>query len=365
MESKRSHPKFKPQNKAPWIGELKQQVQQWVKNNDSRVKNNMHVKAGMMVLCYLLAYGGLLFFSSQLWAMFGWYMLLGICLIILFLNTAHDIAHNTFFRSAKLNRLFLFVFDILGDDHTIWKTRHVNFHHSYSNIQDWDMDIRQTKTVRILPNAVYMKFHRYQHIYMPFLYLFYTIHVSYYRDFYDLFNKNGLMNKHGDPRKKNVPRFIFFKFLNLSHLLLIPMLIIPLAWYLVLSGFIVMHLTGSIIAASALVSAHVGEDAVFMKAGDNNIIPHSWQEHQLITTTDFATNSRVLTYLIGGFNHHVAHHLFPNVSHGHYARITRMICEMDKKYRLNYKSLALGSALLTHFRLLRNNSIDPTELFDE
>ena len=147
MKSKRSYPKFKPQSKAAWIGELRQKVQQWVTTNDKRVKNGMHTKAGLMVLCYLFAYIGLLFFSPQLWTMFAWYMLLGACLIILFLNTAHDIAHSTFFRSPKLNQLFLFVFDILGDDHTIWKTRHVNFHHSYSNIQGWDKDIRQTKLV--------------------------------------------------------------------------------------------------------------------------------------------------------------------------------------------------------------------------
>ena len=143
------------------------------------------------------------------------------------------------------------------------------------------------------------------------------------------------------------------------------MLALPLAWYWVLTGFIVMHISGSIIAAIALVSAHVGEHAVFIKAEEDNTIPHSWQEHQLLTTTDFATNSHVLTCLLGGFNHHVAHHLFPNVSHGHYATITRMICEMDQKYGLNYKSIRLGTALLTHFRLLKNNSIDPTEIFDE
>jgi|GEM_PF-5589160 len=99
----------------------------------------------------------------------------------------------------------------------------------------------------------------------------------------------------------------------------------------VLSGFIVMHMTANVIAAIALVSAHVGEHAVFIR----------------------------------GFNHYVANHLFPIVSHGHYRRITQMICAMDKKYRLNYKSVSLEDSLRTHFRLLKNNSIKPTELFHE
>lgn len=365
MEARAVHPKFRRETNAPWVKELNALVRASVTQNDDQVKRKMHIKAGLLAAVYLSAYVGLIFFSNSLGAMFSWFMLLGVALIIFFLNTAHDLAHDTFFKSKKLNKQFMYLFDFLGDDHTIWKIRHVVYHHSYSNVKHWDKDIRQSKMVRILPNAVYRSFHQYQHVYMPFLYLFYTIHVSFIRDFYDMFHKDGLMSVHGAPKEKKVGRFLLFKLINLTHLLFIPMLVLPHAWYLVFAGFVAMHFAGSMVAVVNLVSAHVGEDAVFVEENEDNVIDHTWREHQLITTTDFATNSKLVTYLTGGFNHHVAHHLFPNVSHGHYATITSIITDLDKKYNLNYKSLGLGKALLTHWHLLRNNSVAPAELFAE
>ena len=38
-------------------------------------------------------------------------------------------------------------------------------------------------------------------------------------------------------------------------------------------------------------------------------MPHSWSHHQVITTSDFATNSKLITWILGGFNHHISHHL--------------------------------------------------------
>jgi linoleoyl-CoA desaturase len=53
------------------------------------------------------------------------------------------------------------------------------------NVLGWDMDIRQSPLVRIMPQAPYQLVPPLSYLYMPFLYFFYTIHVSYYRDFYD------------------------------------------------------------------------------------------------------------------------------------------------------------------------------------
>lgn len=365
MEAAMKRPKFMRERNTDWVKELQERVRSAVRSSDKRVKRKMHIKAALMAGVYLTAYFGMLFFSESLAAMFSWFALLGVVLIVLFLNTAHDLAHNTFLKSKKWNQRFMYLFDFLGDDHVIWKTRHVVYHHSYSNVQHWDKDIRQSKMVRILPNAVYRNFHKYQHVYMPVLYLFYTIHVSFIRDFYDMFHKNGLMKTHGAAKERKIARFILFKIINLTHLLVIPMLVVPQAWYWVFAGFVVMHFAGSMVAVVNLVSAHVGEDAVFVKENDDNVIEHSWREHQLITTTDFATQSKLVTYLTGGFNHHVAHHLFPSISHGHYEKITAIIVELDKKYGLDYKSLSLSKALITHWHLLRNNSVKPGEVFAE
>lgn len=364
MNSKQSKPHYQISNEEPWFDKLKHDVNKLVKSTDKAVKMGMHIKAALLFTSYLLFYFLLLFKSDTAGQMFVWYILLGLSLIFFFLNTAHDISHNAFFSRSRWNERMLVLLDILGDNSVIWKRRHVHYHHVYSNVKDWDMDIRQSPLVRIFPQGRYRLFHKFQHIYMPFLYLFYSIHVSYYRDFFDLYSREGLVTKAGITDKVNIARFYFYKLVNISHLLIIPMIMIPQAWYLVAAGFLAMHMAGSMVAAVALVSAHAGEDAVFVNAGADDTINHSWMQHQLITTTDFATGSKLLTQLFGGFNHHVAHHLFPSVSHGHYPNITRMIIQMDQQNHLGYKSIGLGKALLTHFHLLKNNS-EPVDIFDE
>ena len=83
-------------------------------------------------------------------------------------------------------------------------------------------------------------------------------------------------------------------------------------------------------------------------------MPYSWSYHQVITTTDFATNHFFTTWLLGGFNHHIAHHLFPSVSHIHYPKITKIVKEKIKKYRLEYQyENNLINAYLSHYKIIK------------
>src|SRR6185503_677573 len=116
MKTKSLKPHYASSKDEPWFDSLRQDVGQMVKLQDRKVKMQMHLKAAALVICYATLYYQLLLQSHSLIEMFCWYILLGICLIILFLNTAHDIAHNTFFSTHKWNERMLMVLDILGDN---------------------------------------------------------------------------------------------------------------------------------------------------------------------------------------------------------------------------------------------------------
>jgi linoleoyl-CoA desaturase len=356
-------PTFQNNIEEPYYRDLKRTVARMVRKSDAKVKRQMHFKAGVLLLGFSITYALLLLDSNGLSQMLFYYGVLGFFLIIFFLNTAHDIAHNAFFHQRALNEKMLVVLDVLGDNSVIWKRRHVHYHHVFANVRDWDMDIRQSPAVRIYPQAPYRWFHRFQHLYMPMLYFFYTLHVSWYRDFYDLYGKNGLVNEANLKKEINHVRFYAYKLVNLTLFLFVPMLFIRQPAYMVFIGFVTMHMTGSIVAAIALISSHVGEDAVFIEAKENRI-EHSWMQHQLITSTDFATANPVLTQMFGCFNHHVAHHLFPSVSHGHYPAITRLVKKLSARHDLGYKCISLSHAMITHLRLLKNNSNEES-LFNE
>ena len=69
--------------------------------------------------------------------------------------------------------------------------------------------------------------------------------------------------------------------------------------------------------------AHCLEEAEFpLPPAIAGRIDNAWAVHQVETTVDFARRSRVVTWLVGGLNFQIEHHLFPRISHVHYPAIS-------------------------------------------
>ena len=118
-----------------------------------------------------------------------------------------------------------------------------------------------------------------------------------------------------------------------------------------------MHFTASFTVALALVSTHVGEHSTYPQPNVNGQMPDSWVRHQLITTSDFATQNKWVTHLFGGFNHHVAHHLFPNICHIHYPSLTKILKSTCREFNMPYAAnSSLGAAINSHFKFLKIRS---------
>jgi linoleoyl-CoA desaturase len=80
-----------------------------------------------------------------------------------------------------------------------------------------------------------------------------------------------------------------------------------------------------------------------------------WNAHQIATTVDFAPNSRIVTWFVGGLNYQVEHHLFPKVCHVHYPALSRIVQRLAREHGIRYRSHAtLAGALVSHFRYLRD-----------
>ena len=57
----------------------------------------------------------------------------------------------------------------------------------------------------------------------------------------------------------------------------------------------------------------------------NGIIQTSWLMNQIGSSNDMHPFSETANFLLGGFNNHIAHHLFSHVSHIHYPRLNRIL----------------------------------------
>jgi linoleoyl-CoA desaturase len=85
--------------------------------------------------------------------------------------------------------------------------------------------------------------------------------------------------------------------------------------------------------------AHAVQNTHFEDANARDLhVQKEWAAHQVETTSDFAMNSSVANWMLGGLNFQVIHHLFPNVSHVHYRKLQPIIQRVSKKHGITYNS---------------------------
>ncbi|MDX1350447.1 MAG: fatty acid desaturase [Putridiphycobacter sp.] len=338
---------------------LKQRVDTYFTTNGISRKANsfFFVKAFCLIGTYIALYATLIFsknVTTAFWAMAA----MGPLAILIGINVAHDAAHGNISTKNWVNILFLHCFDLLGANSYMWKNRHVYSHHTYPNILDNDADLKQNPLVRIFPSSEILPAHKYQFIYAPFLYLLYTINWLFFRDFQDFTQKKiGSLTLQEHP-KKQIIRLVFFKLLYFTYILIIPLVFSSLPWPYFLLAFFCMNFFASLLITLALIPSHVAENSLFLLPNKEGIMPTSWSHHQVLSVIDFATNNWFLNFFFGGFNHHIAHHLFPGINHIHSTKITpiikKTVLEFDLPY--NYEPSFIN-AYLSHFKLLKNNGI--------
>lgn len=348
-------PVFKKAGSDDFYVELHREVQQKVLSN-KKYKRQLVFKALFFLTLFFVFYGSILAFGNNTRLLFTFYILTGITMILVFLNAFHDAAHNAVFEKRRHNEYLTWILELFGCNSFIWKKRHLVLHHPYPNMQHWDIDVKQSDLVRIFPESKWYHFHRYQHIYMWFLYFFYTLNWFFVRDFKDFFgDEDNYVKRIAEIPSAEYKKLFVVKLLNLFFMLFLPMIVLHQPWYVILLAFVTMHFLASAFGIMALLSTHADEDAIFPLPPDDGKIDMTWAAYQVTATKDFSTESRLANILFGGFNHHVAHHLFPAVAHTYYPSITPIIRKYAKKYNLPYRSYPLYDAVRSHFMLLKKN----------
>lgn len=65
------------------------------------------------------------------------------------------------------------------------------------------------------------------------------------------------------------------------------------------------------------------EEADYLLPEEGGLLKEHGAEHQLKTTMDYAMEGRPITWPIGGLDHQVVHHLFPNICHVYYPKLSK------------------------------------------
>ena len=343
-----------PKEPDLFFKETRKRVEAYFKDNNFKKFGGRKLLMKYFILkIALLSVYTAIFLLQETYFSFLPFIILGPISIILVINVSHDGIHGVASSIKWLNNYFTLQMDLIGANSFVWKKRHQFGHHMFPNTLAKDPDLSQSNLVRILPGIQLKWFHKFQHIYVPVLYAFYTINWIYIRDFVDFFSSKSLIKN--IPKVEHVKLFVF-KSIYIIIFLFVPFLFTSLSFKEIVFNNLLMHISASYFLTIALVPSHVSEKSVFIQPNEIGEMPYSWSHHQVITTADFATDNKVMTWLLGGFNHHVSHHLFPRISHVHYPRVTSIVKETTKKYNLKYShEKSLFKAYVSHFNLLKNN----------
>lgn len=141
----------KENNNQIFIG-LRETTKEIVQQLQPKRKNVILINAILFPLIYIGTY-----ISATVWAkgpvvFYGCYFIMGLMVMIIFINLIHDAVHHVLFKNKKLNNLFVYFFDIMGANSYAWKIRHTRLHHNYPNVMGWDSDIDQSPLARVFPS---------------------------------------------------------------------------------------------------------------------------------------------------------------------------------------------------------------------
>jgi len=292
---------------------------------------------------------------SDIKFLFALYIISGLGMAGIGMGIMHDAIHGSYSKNPTINKFLGYTFNLIGANAKVWEIQHNILHHTYTNIEDSDDDINAPFFLRFSPHAKKHWAHKFQHIYIWFFYGLATLSWVTTKDFVRIkrFHKIGFLQKKNEFRMA-VINMVAWKLLYYSYVLIIPMCVLPFHWTYVLLAFIGMHFVTGILISIVFQVAHIIPDVEFPLPDKNGLIAGDWYTHQLATTSNFSPKSSFFSWLIGGLNYQVEHHLLPGICHIHYKKLSKIVQETASEYQMPYHSeKSFFSAIRSHTKMLR------------
>jgi linoleoyl-CoA desaturase len=353
--------KFTKDEGSEFYKELNERIEQYFSKKGIRKTGNktMIFKIvfyfGLDILFYFL-----MITSISTTGFYSFYLLMGLSVLLTAFNISHDAAHGVAVKSRFWNKLlFSLSFNLQGNNAYVWGKNHNESHHLYTNIEGSDIDVLNNPLFRMTENQELKWFHRYQFIYAPFLYLFYSINWFFFRETLMLINYSSRTIKIEIP-KNEVIKLIVYKLLYIGYMIILPICLLPFGWITVLSAFLLNHFIVSLLFVGVLGVSHLSDFVEHPVPDKNNKLNMSWPKLQMCTSVDYNTDSRFFNWTLGGFNAHTLHHLLPHICHVHYLEIAPIFRELAKKHSLTYMEMPYHRSLASHFRFLKGMGTQKT-----
>ncbi len=347
-------PKFTQAGQS-FHGELKKRINDYFNRTGQSSTGNykLWIKALFLLIAWVSVYIHAVFYTpSAVWAVFECVVLGGLTAAIGF-NVMHDGAHGSFSKYKVVNKAAAVTLGFLGGSHFMWDVKHNMIHHAYTNIDGVDDDINAQPFLRMAPTQKKHFLYRYQHLYFWFLYCLLHAFWIFFSDF-----KKYFIKKVGDiPLKKMKPMdhawFWIYKVVSYSLFIVLPICMV--GFWDTITGFLILTFVAGFILSIVFQLAHTVEHTHFpMPDVVTSKMEDEWAIHQIKTTANFATRNPVISWLVGGLNFQVEHHLFPKISHIHYPAINKIVKQVCLEYNVGYiEYTRMHQAVASHVSFLK------------
>ncbi len=349
-----STPKFL-HGKSEFHSVLKKRVNDYFRDRQrpQTGTNQLIIKGLLFCVAYVVLYIHLVFFTPGVWIAIPECVIFGGLTSAIGFNVMHDGAHGSFSQSDILNKLAGFSLNFLGASAIMWKMKHNIIHHTYTNIDGVDDDIEARPWLRFTETQEKLKMHRFQHLYFWFLYTLLHLAWIFVTDYKKYFTRKiGTV----ELKKFNIQEHISFwaaKLIYAFMFIALPIYLLGFTTWLI--GFLVFTMVTGFVISIVFQLAHTVEHTEFPLPSEvTGKIENEWAIHQVATTANFATGNKLISWLVGGLNFQIEHHLFPKISHVHYPAISKIIRKTCSEYGINYIEFPrMRQAILSHVAYLR------------
>ncbi|MGV3612200.1 MAG: fatty acid desaturase family protein [Fluviicola sp.] len=337
---------------------LNQRVRSYFKEHgiDPHGSQTMFLKSILLFGLYAAVYLFILLSGvSNLPVLFFLWALLGILLSFIGMAIMHDTVHGAYTNKRALNYILQIPILAIGVEPKIWRIEHNVLHHTYPNVEGIDQDIHPRFVFRFTKHQKRRWYHAYQHIYATFIYGLLIIEWMTVKDFMKVikYHRMGFFKSRGETFFR-AGIILLKKLLFYFLFLYLPLKILPFNPLLVVLMFLTMLVVAGIFMTIVFQLAHVVSDCE-TEGNAENLATKNWHVYQLETTCDFAHENKVVSYLIGGLNYQIEHHLFPGICHVHYPEISVIVKQTAREFgiRYHYQKTFTG-AVKAHYNQLKN-----------
>ena len=325
-------------------------------------RRRLRRKSALIALLAVAGYAGLVF--ADVW--FVLRVMFAVVLVVACVATAtsvmHDGNHGSYSRSGRVSRIAGWSSDLLGGSSYLWRFKHNRLHHGNTNVVGYDTDIEQMPFARLAPQQPWRPWHRYQHIYMWVLYGFLTLQWFVMSDYVTL--AHGRVGSHRfqqRPRRRDVALIVLGKVLHFGWAIALPLMFHP--WWGVLGFYLVMSWSVGFLLANIFQLAHCVDRAEFFPP-EAPRRGADFELHQLRTTVDIQCRvpvvRRFVSWLMGGLDHQIEHHLAPKLPHTTYPLVAQRLQAACDRRGIEYRvHPSITSAVRSHARWLKTMGSPP------